>query len=375
MASSKPMYCSSKSWYKKSLIAAICLIFIVIASPIAHASSNSPITRKPRLVLDDPGDEFVKTWWRRQPLQSWQPWQRKVMESAFREIQRKAPGLVERASNGMEIHVVLGRDGIGERGTAIAQTDPFFIICFHQVFDYPEDVRYVLCHELVHAVDTDSVMSDSQEWNKVIGPYITRYRRVYKPRLVPYSGVLDQRSARVGLPSPFAASDSTEALAEQTAAMLIGNWNPPGDVKAFIFENILSQPKGLDRKRYLLRQASAFLETGNYSQCVSLCTDAMRLDRDCASAWCELGYAWDYCGEPELKLFAEQQALALLRGKLKAPYSRDIRYCLDMRKSAYDELVKDQKKFRDRKMDGFGQNKQKISKANSNLVKYRDQGP
>jgi tetratricopeptide (TPR) repeat protein len=256
------------------------------------------------------------------------------MYAAFRLVQNRAPGLVTRAANGQPIHMVLSRQWVGH-GAAM-ETGPNYILCYgSELFTDPEDIWHVLCHELVHMADTDGSLSDSREWNILVTPYLQRFRRKYDPsrRAAAYGN--DPCAERLGLPSSYAATNTSEALAECAMAMVIGKWSPPPDIQAFISENILSMPITVDKKRDLLRQASARSQTPTFRESISLYTQVLKSDPHCVPAWLGLAHVWSWCEEYELTVYCAEEALQLLL-RNGAAYSRDeIESCFYYRGLAY----------------------------------------
>lgn len=286
----------------------LCLVILTsLVLPVKASNRQFPCEQYISFV--NPEDAWAKEWLAEElsqkELQHWPVSYKRAVCDAFCQIQRKASGLVARTCNGEKIRMVLSRD------RSCSTSSPLCISCSIQAFKEP-GLHELLVHELVHSADTDQLLSNSHEWNRLVGPYLQRFRAKQKVSDNGFLGTVNPLMACWKLPSPYAASNPTEALAEYTAAMVIGNWDPPNPIRSFISENVLKKPDGIESERDLLRQAYAQAHKGNCQQCLNLCTQLLRLDDSCEPALSWLAAIWLDRSEPEIALFHATQALQLL---------------------------------------------------------------
>ncbi len=184
----------------------------------------------------------------------------------------------------------------------------------------------IIMHELVHVVDCTS-LSTSLEWNELVEPNMQRFRGKYKTFAGPFVGTVYPRARGFMLPSFYAASDPTEALAECTTAMVIANWEPPSGVKSFIQRNILSKPEAIDRERQLVSELERNIERLDFHKSVGLSTQILRFNSNSVNAWIDLSSVWDNLDEPELAEFCARKGLQILEHNRVPSHDPLRRFC------------------------------------------------
>lgn len=232
---------------------------------------------------------------------------KQAMCDIFCKIYKRAPGLLERASNGQRLRLILSRTCDSER---FAEAGPGWIKC-HADMSFGAESYVIIMHELVHAVDGYS-LSTSLEWNKLVGPCMQRFRAKYRMASEPFLGTVDPSASLFGLPSSYAASNSEEALAECTTAIVIANWESSSGINSFIEKHILSKPEAIDRERELVAELDRNMTSSNFQKSIGLATQILRLNSNSAPAWADLSIIWDNLDEPELAEFHARKGLQIL---------------------------------------------------------------
>ncbi len=315
------------------------ITMLVFASPGLCANTLQDIVPCEKYIsFVDPEDSFAKEWLpERKELRHWSVSYKRAICHAFINVQHKAPGLVARACNGQSVHFILNRTSPVE---TIAMTDPLSITCYANILDdLDRGLEEHVTHELVHTVDTSNRLSDTREWNQLVGPYLQRFRASHSNFDDVFWHSVDPAIAHFGLPSSFAALSPEEALAEYTTAMVMGIWNPPDGIKSFIVEKILSEPTTVNVEQDLLRQAYAYLHNDNYQKSICLYTQVLKSNRVSVPAYLGLAFAWTNSAEPELGIFHAREALNLLRQNGAPSYSGDFKYCLECLAADYYNLA------------------------------------
>ena len=265
-------------------------------------------------------DVFMKKEVHKSNLQFWTPVDKQTCCDVFRKIDTQAPALLERACNGRKLDLMLGIDR-----SNLAKATPQGIECRVDLF-MGIPVYPIIMHELVHVVDCNN-LSTSLEWNKLIAPNLRSFRAKYKTFSKPFVGTVDLCAVPFGLPSGYAATDPTEALAECTTAMVIANWNPPTGIRSFIQNNILSKPRDKDRERELLSDVARNMEKSDFQKAIASNTEVLRLDNDSIPAWSYLALIWGCMDEPELAEFCARQSLQRLEHNGVPAYAPLSKYC------------------------------------------------
>ncbi len=302
--------------------------FLVIPS---HASESATLPCERYVTFLNPGNSFAKEYapdaglspQRKYELQAWSDKRKKIICDALCKIQKKAPGLVARASNGEKIKLLLTRYDDSSVGMAAPASGSVY--CSPGSLDPPpESVQCFLAHEFVHLIDRDEYLTRGREWNQLIVPYLDRYRQMYNEFETWH--VVDPRAAELGLPSGYAASNPGEALAECTKFIVVRNWKAPSAIQSFIMKNVLAEPQAVNIEAKLLRQAILDLPKQPL-KAIATYTEVLRIDPDCIPVWEHLSYAWDAEDEPELAAFCVNEAAQLLKKNGVPPYDKDFAIC------------------------------------------------
>jgi tetratricopeptide (TPR) repeat protein len=295
---------------------AIALILTSLIAPVC-ASEPVPFLCEQYVLFLDPDSSFLKERIT-EDLKSWCLKEKQIFNDGFCKLLKTAPNLVKRACNGDKLKVVLFRHD--DPSTAMECIEDILIL-------YPRSLKcdqkfqvYCLAHELVHAIDAYHYLSDSPEWNRLISPYQDLYCAKYPERFLNYDPV----AAKLGLPSSYAATNPTEALAECASHMAVNGWKPPRKIGLFVTQRILPKPDAIDPEVKLLRQANS---EPDKKKRIALFTEVLKIDPDCVRAWMELADIWSQYGELELSRFHVSRALWLLNRNGAHRYNHDMSSC------------------------------------------------
>lgn len=304
------------------------------------------------IVFVDPTDSFVSklTLEERAQMERWTDSDRNAVCSAISQLYTKTPGLIERACNGKKLPIALAND-TGDSSHFSMRYNPLFIQCStiqmkrFRAHHY-RTLRETLTHELVHAVDTEHALSDSNQWLQLVAPYLRKFREQNEPSRVACIGHINAQAAQWQLPSGYAATNNAEALAEYTSAMLTTDWKPPEAIQTFIQEKILSRPLNVDAARALLRQAYEEQHQRNFQKSITLYRQALRIDDSrFPLAHYRLGENYSALGQRQKSIEEYSQAICYL-GKNIDVYS-ESKMPYTSRGHVYGKLGQHQKAISD----------------------------
>ena len=217
-------------------------------------------------------------------LDSWSNFDKQVISEALNKIQRKAPGLVAHACSGQNIMLVILRHANSDNGRIAMQTVASCIELYPTALRLPPvELEWLLTHELAHAADTNSYLSDGDEWDQMVAPYLRRFRTRFS-QFNPSSSVVPSMAA-IGLPTGYAASKPSEALAEYTAAMVLTNWSPPESIKLFIENKLLRSSITIDAEVALQKQAQKASAQNDWNKAIVVNTQLLKLNPQDSEAY------------------------------------------------------------------------------------------
>lgn len=300
----------------------------------------------------NPGDPYAKeslptepTWVpQAKDLLFWPDADRQGVSACLRRIKSRAPGLVARSCNGEPLHLTRVDARLIQ---ASASSTPGLITCAHYLMALP-DLNEMFVHELTHTIDCEAGLGSSQEFSRLIVPYLRRYRASGHEMGQPFHTDVTRLADTYHLPSGYAASNPSEALAEYTTAMVLGKWSPPAAIEKYVRENILSMPAGVDEKRALMRQVYILRSRGHYPQAIALATKTLRLDAQLSPAWLSMGGCWNGMHEYELALYCAQRGLQQLKENGCPGYDPNYAWGKDIARfarAALNEQAHKQKSF------------------------------
>ncbi len=307
----------------KSIVLFILGALLFISHNAVTAAPKSPLPCETFILFIDPQSPYAKEWLPEQKdLQPWTDSSKEAVNSAFCEVQRKAPAFIARACNGKKLKFVLTKP-FNEYDIATADS---LIRCTPNFIRSDFSTRQItLVHELAHAIDASASLSDSYEWNCLIMPYLQYYRNRYQ-NFSHDSYALDPRAVRFGLPTFYAAKNTQEALAEYTTYFLECGWCPDVGIKRFIQQKMLAEFAKPDTQHDLLMQACAESERLNWKQVVVIYTKLLRVEPDSIPARVGLAEAWGKLDDVEMTEFNAFTALRMLQNN-RAVYADDVKFC------------------------------------------------
>lgn len=263
------------------------------------------------IIFVNADDPFGKEWSNRTgtPIQNWPDHHRRLLGNLFARIQQRSPGLLYRACNGGNLRLILDSNS---RGTISMITHPNCIECTADILKDGE-LCECLVHELIHYLDTRGSISSTRKWNQLVAGRMQDFRAKYDFFGDVFYQAVDPRANEFKLPSCYSALGSGEALAEYTTAMVMSDWQPPPEIRAFIEQHVLSMPNGVDPERRLLQQSYANTLAQRYNETIALDTDVLKLNPSSLPARLELASLWLLMDEPEIALAHVSEALLIAR--------------------------------------------------------------
>ncbi len=322
----------------KLRILLICVFLLVgLAASATEALTVQSQKGLSNVVFLDPAEfnTVIGPYDKPRQLVKWTAIEKKRVYEALCLVNARAPGLVQRASNGGSINFFRSHS----KSNSMAETDPG--AAYIQIFDnWFLDKRkgfkeYSLAHELVHYVDSSFHLTYSLPWNRVITPHLYSYRSKHeKRRSSRRRELLELDATRFGLPSDYAATNTKEALAECAAAMAMCSWRAPAKISEFIEANVLSRPDSIDTQLQLLKEASIdAMFRKDYSKARTLYYQLLRSNPECEPALINLTYIWSDCQEPEMAEYCRVQASRVLNASGAPRDSEHVIYCTKLAKA------------------------------------------
>ena len=302
---------------------------IQLSDSKVHAQQNQPkaFPCETYIAFIDPVSgtkDECSPWFDRSNQTKWTPSAKQKIDRAITEIAKKAPGLLARACNGEKVALRLFHgDG------ASAETDPCQIAIFTNLFHAPTRfMAETIAHEMTHLIDYGANLSDSKEWNGLITPLLTTYRKEFpNPDKLDVSRVMhkaNRRMKQLGIPDDYAAENPSEALAEYAAVISCSGFAAPARVKAFIAKNILSKPDAPSEKASLIRSACRAMNRQDDDRAIGDFTKLLRLDPSYVFAYWFMGIAWWEKDEPEIASFNLRRSRSLMLQNNVPAYSDDL---------------------------------------------------
>jgi tetratricopeptide (TPR) repeat protein len=184
----------------------------------------------------------------------------------------------------------------------------------------------LIVHELIHLSEPFFRVSSSKEWLAVAKPAIdfvdSRFFILTEKHVRDYiltakqsrdnSVLLYRLAAEAGLPTPYAALDPREALAECVRAMILDPaYRPPAKIEAFLKGRFLTGAYEPDKASRLMHGGVVALATRNVDKAIELFDEAIRIDPQ----WL---YAHVYLAQAHMAKKDTRRALAGLATALEA---------------------------------------------------------
>jgi tetratricopeptide (TPR) repeat protein len=244
-------------------------------------------------------DEVAK-----QNVKAWTPEEKITVVRAIEEAKAAAPGVYARA-------IALGRMPLyrtGEETEVVAAAGGFdrFNVKFTETFfKQPENYRVVtFIHELVHVLDTGRRVSHDAAWAKLMKPVFEQVDAELSKRGIASPAAAGKQLSRKeaaawGLPTFYARTNLTEALAEYVSHLAISDTlgvtvpdTIPDAVRKFVEKKFFANEFKTDSAIIAYVKGRRLLQAGKSLEAMIALTEAIKHDEDFADAYFSRGVAF-----------------------------------------------------------------------------------
>ncbi|HEY9759739.1 MAG TPA: tetratricopeptide repeat protein [Oculatellaceae cyanobacterium] len=258
-------------------------------------------------------------------IDNWSQYDKMVIAELYCKVKQHFPGLVQRATNGQKLFFCFSHTSTDRSGMDTASSTRCLTVYSGCFSEPPEKLEWMLVHELVHMVDVDDYISCSRSFGLAATPVIMRVRAHNREfdwnEAYSWSAgqQLDPRAVPYGLPTLYAATEPSEALAECTVASVFCHWHPPQEIEKLIRARVLEKPSTVDEKVALLCQAADKRYSENVKAAIPIYVKVLQMDETCTPALIGLASCWNAVGEQEIALYYTQKALTALLASNQPP--------------------------------------------------------
>lgn len=217
----------------------------------------------------------------------------------LKEVQKRAPGLIERATVFGKVKLYRSTYGFGENTLATAESDSNVITLMDLFFSVGAPTS-TISHELTHLADPALVNELSDEWQRLVGPRCEKIRQKLatqgiKLNYKTYTGRLEKEfgdyARRQGMPSVYACVNWAETLAEQVENMLL-SFRPPEEIRSFISRHYFTFPYKPTPALMAYHKAKSLFLSGSTDQAIKEFTDLLSTNPEMKSIYLLRGRAW-----------------------------------------------------------------------------------
>jgi parallel beta-helix repeat protein len=228
-------------------------------------------------------------------IKPWEAGERQQISEFLALLQEKTPGLFQRVVVYRPIWLLRTDHLPGSAAAGARQTENSIVFSDFALRGFEGDERLrAVAHELVHLADAAHVYSSSAAWRGLAEPRMRSFAEALRKKGLKVKNASMVRgeaemalSREHGLPTPYAASNTMEALAECVAHLCYGNYTPPPEIRNFLEKMVLSMPFVPDPAITLAHRARVAEEEGRTA-------DAIRLYSDALAAAPQLSYLYLY---------------------------------------------------------------------------------